>query len=249
MSYISGFLTPVEDGKKDEYIASAREAWPLFREYGATRQLEGWGDDVPEGKQTDFRRAVDLKDGETVVFSWIEWPDKATADKCYAAMESDERFQNLPMPFDGKRMVWGGFAPIFDEGAGPPPGAKDEPKRRIMYVNGFILAVPEDNKAAYKEVAEKFWDIVKDFGATAQVECWEADVQDGHTTDFRRAVQCKDGEKIVFSWVTWPDKATSDASHEKMMADPRMEEMGTEMPFDGKRMVFGGFEPLVWKEA
>ena len=117
-----------------------------------------------------------------------------------------------------------------------------------MYVNGFILAVPEGNKAAYIDIAEKFWDIVKEFGALSQVECWEADVQDGHTTDFRRAVQCKEGEKIVFSWVTWPDKATADASHEKMMADPRMEQFG-EMPFDGKRMVFGGFDPIVDKHA
>ncbi|MEC9067891.1 DUF1428 domain-containing protein [Pelagerythrobacter marinus] len=121
-----------------------------------------------------------------------------------------------------------------------------------MYVNGFILAVPEANKAAYKEVAEKFWEIVKDYGAKSQIECWEVDVPDGEATDFRRAVQCREGEKIVFSWVTWDDKETADASHDKMMADERMEAFfgdGSDMPFDGKRMVYGGFEPLVWKEA
>ena len=117
-----------------------------------------------------------------------------------------------------------------------------------MYVNGFILAVPEENKAAYKDVAEKFWDLAKEFGAKSQIECWEVDVKDGHTTDFRRAVKCEDGEKIVFSWVTWPDKATAEDAEKRMMEDPRMEEFG-EMPFDGKRMVYGGFEPLVWKEA
>ena len=117
-----------------------------------------------------------------------------------------------------------------------------------MYVSGFVLAVPEASKEAYKDVAERFWDIVKDFGATGQFECWEADVQDGHTTDFRRATKCEEGERIVFSWVTWPDKATADASQDKMMADPRMEQFG-DMPFDGKRMIYGGFEPLVWKEA
>lgn len=117
-----------------------------------------------------------------------------------------------------------------------------------MYVNGFIVAVPEGNKAAYIDVAERFWELVKEYGALSQVECWESDVKDGHTTDFRQAVKCEDGEKIVFSWVTWPDKATADASHEKMMADPRMEEFG-EMPFDGKRMVYGGFEPVVNKHA
>ena len=120
-----------------------------------------------------------------------------------------------------------------------------------MYVSGFVLAVPEGNKEAYKDIAEKFWEIAKDYGARSQVECWEAEVPDGKTTDFRRAVKIEDGEKVVFSWVTWDDKATADASHDKMMEDPRMEAMGdpSTMPFDGKRMIYGGFEPLVWKEA
>ena len=123
-----------------------------------------------------------------------------------------------------------------------------------MYVNGFVLAVPADKKDAYREVARKFWEIAKDYGALSQVECWEADVKDGTTTDFRMAVKAESGEKIVFSWSTWPDRATADAAHEKLMADPRMETEfgapdGSDMPFDGKRMVYGGFEPLVWKEA
>ena len=115
-----------------------------------------------------------------------------------------------------------------------------------MYVSGFLLAVPEGNKAAYKKVAEDFWAIAKDYGALSQVECWEVDVPDGKTTDMRMAVKAEPGEKIVFSWVTWPDRETCDGSHEKMMADPRMEAMDQTMPFDGKRMIFGGFEPLVW---
>ncbi|AKH42065.1 uncharacterized protein YbaA (DUF1428 family) [Altererythrobacter atlanticus] len=118
-----------------------------------------------------------------------------------------------------------------------------------MYVNGFIVAVPEENKQAYKQVAESFWEIVKDYGAKSQVECWEVDVPDGKTTDFRRAVKAKDGEKIVFAWVLWDDKETADASHEKVMADERMKNFDKDMPFDGVRMVYGGFEPLVWKEA
>ena len=117
-----------------------------------------------------------------------------------------------------------------------------------MYVNGFVLAVPEANKDAYREVAEKFWELAREFGAQSQIECWEVDVKDGHTTDFRRATKAEAGEKIVFSWVTWPDKTTADAAEKKMMEDPRMEEFG-DMPFDGKRMIYGGFEPIVWKEA
>jgi uncharacterized protein YbaA (DUF1428 family) len=118
-----------------------------------------------------------------------------------------------------------------------------------MYISGFVLAVPEGNKEAYKQVAEGFWEIAKDYGAKSQMEAWEVDVPDGTTTDFRRAVKAEAGEKIVFSWVTWDDKATADASREKIMADPRMKDLGQGMPFDGKRMVYGGFEPLVWKEA
>ena len=123
-----------------------------------------------------------------------------------------------------------------------------------MYVQGFVIPVPEGNKDAYREVARKFWDIAKDYGALSQIECWEADVKDGTTTDFRMAVKAEGGEQIVFSWMTWPDRATADASHEKLMADPRMETEfgapdGSDMPFDGKRMIIGGFDPLFVGEA
>ena len=115
-----------------------------------------------------------------------------------------------------------------------------------MYINGFIVPVPADKKDEYRDVAEKFWEIAKDYGAIEHVEAWEEDVKDGKWTDFRRAVDLKEGEKVVFSWVIWKDKAAADASHETMMADVRMKEF-SDMPFDGKRMVFGGFEPLVVK--
>lgn len=118
-----------------------------------------------------------------------------------------------------------------------------------MYINGFIVPVPADKKLEYKVVAEKFWEIAKDYGALSQVEAWEADVKDGTLTDFRRAVNLEPGEKVVFSWMTWNDRATADAAHDKMMADPRMKEFGEQMPFDGKRLVFGGFDPLVVREA
>ena len=117
-----------------------------------------------------------------------------------------------------------------------------------MYVNGFVAPVPEGNKGAYVELAHKFWTLAKEFGALSQVECWEDDVKDGKTTDLRRAVKAEGGEKIVFSWVTWPDKETAEAAQQKMMDDPRMQDMG-EMPFDGMRMIFGGFVPVVDKQA
>ncbi len=114
-----------------------------------------------------------------------------------------------------------------------------------MYIQGFIVPVPDDRKAEYQDIAEKFWDIAKDYGATEHVEAWEADVSDGRQTDFRKAVKLAAGEKVVFSWVMWKDKATAHASQEAMMADERMKQFGEDMPLDGKRMVVGGFEPIV----
>ena len=120
-----------------------------------------------------------------------------------------------------------------------------------MYVNGFVVPVPEGGKQAYSEMAEEFWAIARDYGCLSHVEAWEVDVKDGTQTDFRRAVGIEDGEKVVFSYMTWPDRATADAAHDKMMADKRMDKWGdgSSMPFDGKRMIFGGFDAIVNKEA
>jgi uncharacterized protein YbaA (DUF1428 family) len=118
MSYIDGFVIAVPTANRQKFIDHARTADSVFLEMGALRILECWGDDVPEGKQTDFRRAVQAKDDESVVFSWVEWPDKATRDACMGKMEelskTDDRFnpEKNPMPFDGKRLIYGGFAPV-----------------------------------------------------------------------------------------------------------------------------------------
>ncbi len=114
MPYISGFLTPVKVEDKDRYIASAKAGWPLFKEYGAIEQVETWGVDVPDGKLTSFPMAVKLEPGEVVVFAWLKWPDKATADDAWAKMMEDPRMKDMDMPFDGKRMMWGGFETIFE---------------------------------------------------------------------------------------------------------------------------------------
>ncbi|SFD91300.1 DUF1428 domain-containing protein [Methylobacterium sp. 13MFTsu3.1M2] len=118
MTYVSGFVTPVPDANREAYVASARAAWALFREYGALHQMEAWGDNVPEGERTDFRRSVALRDGESVVLGWILWPDRETADRCEAAMRTDPRFRDLAMPFDGARMIFGGFAAVFEASRG-----------------------------------------------------------------------------------------------------------------------------------
>lgn len=116
MSYITGFLTPVKAEDRERYVASAVKAWPLFQKYGATAHVENWGTDVPDGKLTSFPLAVKLEDGEVVVFSWLVWPDKATADAAWANMENDPDMANMDMPFDGKRMMWGGFETVFNNG-------------------------------------------------------------------------------------------------------------------------------------
>ena len=113
MAYITGFLTPVKTENKDRYIESACTSWPMFKGYGATAQIENWGVDVPDGKVTSFPMAVKLEDGEAVVFSWLVWPDKKTADDAWAKMQEDPAMANMDMPFDGKRMMWGGFETIF----------------------------------------------------------------------------------------------------------------------------------------
>ena len=118
MAYIDGFLAPVLPGvTMEQYRDFARKAALIFKEYGATRVVESWADDVPDGKVTDFRRSVQAKEGETVVFSWIEWPDKATRDDGWKKIMEDQRMQpgSEPMPFDGPRMIYGGFAGIVDE--------------------------------------------------------------------------------------------------------------------------------------
>ena len=118
MSYIDGFVIAVPTANRDAFTAHARELDPIFLELGATRVIEGWGDDVPRGQVTDFYRAVAAKDDETVVFSWVEWPDKATRDAAMQKMMEDPRMDpaNNPMPFDGKRMIFGGFNVAMEVG-------------------------------------------------------------------------------------------------------------------------------------
>ena len=122
MSYIDGFVIAVPKANKEKFIAHAKLGDAVFIEQGATRIVECWESDVPDGKVTDFRRAVQATAEEAVVFSWIEWPDKQTRDKAMAKMDeltkTDPRMspEKNPMPFDAKRMIFGGFAPVVTLG-------------------------------------------------------------------------------------------------------------------------------------
>jgi len=127
MSYIDGFVIAVPTANKQKFIDHAKLADSVFMDLGAVRILECWGDDVKDGKLTDFRKAVQAKDDESVVFSWIEWPDKATRDAAMAKITEmisdpakvDPRMdpEKNPMPFDGKRLIYGGFAPVVEVGS------------------------------------------------------------------------------------------------------------------------------------
>src|SRR5687767_15045810 len=237
MSYVQGFLVAVPTANKQAYRDLAAKSAPLFKEFGATRQVEAWGDEVPDGKVTDFKRAVKAKPDETVVFSWFEYSDKKTRDAAFEKMMNDPRMKELgaSMPFDGQRMIFGGFAPIVDERAGGRRG----------YADAYVVAVPRRSKDVYRAIAAKTAAIFKENGATRVVEAWGDDVPDGKVTDFKGAVKAKEGENVVFSFVEWPDKATRDAAWPKIMKDERMQPDRNKMPFDGKRMFWGGFKPIL----
>jgi|TARA_R110000851_G_scaffold165286_1_gene310230 uncharacterized protein YbaA (DUF1428 family) len=116
-SYIDGFVAAVPTTNKKLFIEHARTAAIVFKEYGALRVVECWGDDVPEGEVTSFTMAVKRKDDETVIFSWIEWPSQEARDEGMAKVMQDPRMQMdvNAMPFDGKRVIFGGFKSILDE--------------------------------------------------------------------------------------------------------------------------------------
>ncbi len=116
----------------------------------------------------------------------------------------------------------------------------------MSYVDGFLLAVPAANRDAYLELAKAVAPVFKKHGALQVVECWGDDVPDGELTSFPMAVEKAEDEVVVFSWIVWPSKAARDEGNRKFIEDPILQELeGSKPPFDGKRMVFGGFEVIL----
>ena len=115
----------------------------------------------------------------------------------------------------------------------------------MNYVDGFVVAVPTASRETYHRFAQAASAVFKENGALQVVECWGDDVPEGKVTSFPMAVQRKPDETVVFSWVTWPSKAVRDAGMKKVMEDPRFDPAKNPMPFDGKRMIYGGFEMIV----
>jgi uncharacterized protein YbaA (DUF1428 family) len=115
----------------------------------------------------------------------------------------------------------------------------------MAYVDGFIIPVKKADRETYRAYAAKYDAVFREFGALSIVEAWGDDVPEGELTSFPRAVQANEDETVVFSWIVWPDKAARDAGNAKVMEDPRMQEAMRSAPFDGKRMIYGGFETIV----
>ncbi|HET7816269.1 MAG TPA: DUF1428 domain-containing protein [Sphingomicrobium sp.] len=235
MTYFEGFVVAVPEGNKDAYLKQAREFAAICREFGIARHVEAWDSDVPDGKVTDFRKAVDARPDEKVAFSWFEYPDRSTRDAANERIMSDPRIkeQFADMPFDGKRMIIGGFDAIVEEGSAGGG-----------YADGFVVPVPEDKRDAYRELASRMAKVFRQHGATRVVEAIGDDVKRGEVTDFYRAVKAEDGETVVFSFIEWPDKATRDEAWQKIMADESLKPEG-DMPFSGQRMFWGGFEKIL----
>jgi uncharacterized protein YbaA (DUF1428 family) len=235
MTYFEGFIVPVPEANRDAYHKHASEFAPLIQKVGVRRMVECWESDVPEGKVTDFRKAVDATPGEKIVFSWFEYPSRQDRDAANEKFMSDPRMEEMGknMPFDGKRMIMGGFDAIVEEGHGGGG-----------YVDGWVVPVPSAKRDAYRELAARNAKYFREYGATRLVEAFADDVQHGKVTDYYRAVKAEDGESIVFALIEWPDKQTRDQAWEKIMKDERMQPQG-EMPFDGKRMFWGGFEKIL----
>src|SRR3954462_2333179 len=146
MTYFEGFIVPVPEANRDAYKEHASKFAPLVQEVGVRRMVESWDSDVPEGKVTDFRKAVDAKPDEKIVFSWFEYPSRQDRDAANEKFMSDPRMQDMgkDMPFDGKRMIMGGFESIVEDGS---PGGS--------YADGFVVPVPEGKRDAYRELASK----------------------------------------------------------------------------------------------
>jgi len=235
MTYIEGFIVPVPTANRETYRKHANEAWSIFEDFGTQRLVEAWGDDVQDGQVTDLKRAVQLKPEETVVFSWFEYADKAARDAANIKMREDPRMKEMGanMPFDAQRMIYGGFKVVDEQGE----------QGKMGYAEGMLAPISADRLDELGAFSAKSSALFIEYGATRVVEGIEDDVPEGKVTDFHRAVQKKEGEKVVFSWIEWPSKEVRDEAWPKIMADERMR--ASPMPWDMQRMTTGGFEPIV----
>jgi len=237
MTYVDGFVLAVPETNKEAYRKMASGASTVFRKHGAIGFVECWGEDVPQGKVNCMNSAVMRKDGETVMFSWIVWPDRAARDAGNAAVMVDPDLggPGMEMPFDGMRMIYGGFDHLLGDALAAPG-----------LINGTVMPVPSGKRAEYTAAAKKMADLFLEHGATSVVDAWSDDVPEGKVNSFHTAVLRKPDEAIVFSWINWKHQAAHDAGWEKVMADARMAEYSpASVGADMGRMIYGTFRPIV----
>lgn len=237
MTYVEGFVTAVPVANKDAYVAHASEAATMIREMGATRFVETWGDDVARGTLNDLWMAVEARDDEAVLFSWFEYPDKAARDAAGERMMADQRMERMmkDAPFDADRMIYAGFAGINEAGTAGDFG----------YLDGVVVPVETARKQGYTAFCEQAAAVFMENGATRVMDAWGDDVPDGKRTDYKRATHLKDGESVGYGWIEWPSKAVRDAAWEKVMEDDRLKGDPATRGMDGRRMMFGGFTPVL----
>ena len=234
MTYFEGFIVPVPESNRAAYEQHANNFAPLIGDIGVHRMVESWESDVPEGKVTDFRKAVDGKPDEKIVFSFFEYPSRAERDAANEKFMSDPQMAEMgkDMPFDGKRMIMGGFQSVVEEGSGGG-----------TYIDGIVVPVPTAKRDEYADLARRNAEVFREFGANRVIESLGDDVNHGQVTDFYRAVKAEEGETVAFSFIEWPDKAARDEAWDKIMKDERMQHGGG--LFDGKRMFWGGFDKIL----
>lgn len=231
--YFQTVVLPVKSENKQVFLDMAEKMSTFFAGYGATRSVECWGDDLMDGKVTDFRKAVQATNDETVVFSWDWWPDKATYDEAMKKMMATEgNDPGSEMPFDRQRLIYGAFEACFDTGGGG----------RFGYLDGMVASVPNGDRQTFIGQGAKIAGLFLENGALRVVDGWGVDVPAGKITDFRRAVQAKDDETVIVGWIEWPDKTTRDRGMAAMMTNQRMRE--TPPGWNGSLAIFGGFTPV-----
>ena len=236
MTYIDGFVIAVPTANREKFTDHAHIGDAVFMDHGARRIVECWQDNVPHGKVTDFFRAVAANEDESIVFSWIEWPDKAarTAGMAVldAVMKADPHFdQGLnPLPFDDRRMLWGCFETLVECG---------EPSR-YGYMQGFVFPAAQSGQDDLRRASELAWAPLRQEGALRLVVAWEDDVPAGGQTDFLRMVNIAPDEKVVFGFVEWSSREACDAA----ARDGQGIQFG-DFPLDRTRLISGGFVPVV----
>ena len=231
MTVIQGYVMPVPTANKDAYRDYCERFGAVFRQLGGARLVEAWGDDIPAGKDTDFNWAVNKAPDESVVFSWMEFPDEATRAAVFHKMRNDPEVIKVIASdlYDRARMIHAPFTIINEKrGSGT-----------ARYMEGCLMPVPLAAKDKYTSWANASNALFILHGAVRAAVAWPDDAP----AEYKAMVAAKPDETVTYCWIEWPDKQTRLRAWQALMQDPAMQALV--MPFDGSRMIFGGFEPLV----